>query len=58
MKSLIVWEKWVDPFGGDIDEAKWTDYDNDIHNSIDEERDEYEYDTKEQKNPHIIKNKE
>ena len=56
MKSLIVWEKWVDPFGGDIDEAKWTDYDNDIHNSIDEERDEYEYDTKEQKNPHIIKN--
>lgn len=33
MKSfqpLIKWEKWVDPFGGDIDEAKWTDYNSDI----------------------------
>lgn len=31
-KPLIIWEKWVDPFGGDIDEAKWTDYNNDINN--------------------------
>lgn len=33
MKSsqpLIKWEKWVDPFGRDIDEAKWTDYNSDI----------------------------
>lgn len=30
MKRIIKWEKWVDPFGGDMDEAKWTDYDNDI----------------------------
>jgi hypothetical protein len=22
----IVWEKWVDPFGADIDETKWNDY--------------------------------
>jgi hypothetical protein len=29
-KPLIVWEKWVDPFGQDMDEAKWTDYDNNI----------------------------
>lgn len=27
---LIKWEKWVDPFGRDLDEAKWVDYDNDI----------------------------
>lgn len=25
-----MWEKWVDPFGQDMDEAKWTDYNNDI----------------------------
>ena len=29
-QPLIKWEKWVDPFGRDIDEAKWTDYNNDI----------------------------
>lgn len=29
-KPLIVWEKWVDPFGQDMDEAKWTDYNSDI----------------------------
>lgn len=29
-KPLIVWEKWVDPFGNDIDEAKWRDYENNI----------------------------
>jgi len=23
----IIWEKWVDPFGLDIDETKWNDYD-------------------------------
>lgn len=38
-KPLIIWEKWVDPFGEDIDEAKWRDYDNnikDINDIIDE----------------------
>lgn len=30
MKPIIKWEKWVDPFGSDMDEAKWTDYDNNI----------------------------
>lgn len=29
-RPLIMWEKWVDPFGQDMDEAKWTDYNNDI----------------------------
>lgn len=28
--ALVVWEKWVDPFGEALDEAKWTDYDNEI----------------------------
>lgn len=40
MKHLIVWEKWVDPFGKDMDEAKWTDYDdniNDIEDVLDSE---------------------
>lgn len=27
---LIVWEKWVDPFGQALEEAKWTDYENEI----------------------------
>jgi hypothetical protein len=27
---LIVWEKWIDPFGQALEEAKWTDYDNEI----------------------------
>ena len=26
----IVWEKWVDPFGKDAEETKWTDYNNDL----------------------------
>lgn len=30
-EPIIIWEKWVDPFGKNIDEAKWTDYTNDIH---------------------------
>lgn len=34
MKSLVVWEKWVDPFGLDHDETKWTDYNSDIIDSI------------------------
>lgn len=35
MKSLIIWEKWVDPFGQDHEEAKWTDYNNDMTDTID-----------------------
>lgn len=34
-KPLIVWEKWVDPFGEDTDEAKWRDYNNDITDTDD-----------------------
>lgn len=29
-EPLIVWEKWVDPFGQALEEAKWTDYENEI----------------------------
>lgn len=28
--KLIIWEKWVDPFGKDTGEAKWTDYEDDL----------------------------
>ncbi|MFM7795450.1 MAG: hypothetical protein ACKO7N_01660 [Candidatus Nitrosotenuis sp.] len=41
-EPLIVWEKWVDPFGADNDEAKWRDYNNDIqdiHSDIEEDED-------------------
>lgn len=27
--SQIMWEKWVDPFGDDIEETKWNNYDDD-----------------------------
>ena len=29
-KPTIIWEKWIDPFGQDIDEAKSTDYNDNI----------------------------
>lgn len=25
----IIWEKWIDPFGDDIEETKWNNYDED-----------------------------
>lgn len=25
-QPLIVWEKWIDPFGSNMSDAKWTDY--------------------------------
>lgn len=54
MKPLIMWEKWIDPFGDDIDEAKWTDYDNDIHNLVDTPTEND--DDEEEGPPRIIKN--
>jgi len=45
---LIIWEKWVDPFGRDTDEAKWTDYNNDIADLdelIDDSKDEEQNET-------------
>jgi hypothetical protein len=33
---IIVWEKWIDPFGQELDDAKWTDYENKIDNSLNE----------------------
>lgn len=29
-KPLIVWEKWIDPFGLNMSDAKWTDYESRI----------------------------
>lgn len=54
-KPLIVWEKWIDPFGNDSDESAWTDYNNENNNDI---LDELE-DTDEEEdypNKKIIKN--
>jgi hypothetical protein len=30
----IIWEKWVDPFGLDNDEAKWSNYDDDTPEDV------------------------
>lgn len=38
--TLIVWEKWADPFGEDTDETKWRDYNNDM-SDLSELKDEY-----------------
>jgi hypothetical protein len=27
-KPLIVWQKWIDPFGKDSNQSRWTDYEN------------------------------
>lgn len=45
-QNIIKWEKWVDPFGKDIEEAKWTDYNSDIKdlNNIINDSEEDEYD--------------
>lgn len=40
LPPLIVWEKWVDPFGADNDEAKWRDYNNDIQSLSSDEDEE------------------
>lgn len=54
---LIIWEKWVDPFGKNIEEAKWTDYSNDIQdipvmsdNHAQHDDEPYEEDDNEQSN--------
>ena len=34
-QTTIIWEKWVDPFGADIDESKWNNYnENDGYDEI------------------------
>jgi hypothetical protein len=38
-QPLIIWEKWVDPFGENMDDAKWTDYNNDIQQTENFEED-------------------
>ena len=29
---IIIWEKWIDPFGENIEDAHWTDYESNIDN--------------------------
>jgi hypothetical protein len=40
-QPLIIWEKWVDPFGENMEDAKWTDYNNDIDDSTEMFNEEY-----------------
>lgn len=56
---LIKWEKWIDPFGRDVDEAKWTDYNNDIvdiNNIINSHQDEDDEENDDIKSQHIPAN--
>lgn len=46
---LIVWEKWIDPFGSNLSDAHWTDYESKINKQeiddsqfLDEEEEEDE----------------
>lgn len=32
----IKWEKWVDPFGADISDTKWSDYDEPVPSDVDD----------------------
>lgn len=34
----IIWEKWVDPFGDDLDEAQWNEYDDDDDYEVSEQQ--------------------
>lgn len=43
-EPLIVWEKWSDPFGKEMDDAKWTDYENQIEEFDDSEISDEEMD--------------
>ena len=43
-KPIIIWQKWVDPFGEDTEESKWTDYDNetpDFHSTLMDKEDNH-----------------
>ena len=35
-EPIIIWEKWVDPFGQNIDSVEWPGYDNDLSDDSDE----------------------
>ena len=40
---LIVWEKWVDPFGQELDDAKWTDYESSLSVKPEDDDEEISY---------------
>jgi hypothetical protein len=37
IKPNIVWEKWIDPFGQNLDDTKWSQYDSDAESYEDDE---------------------
>ena len=37
LEPIIIWEKWVDPYGSDLDSVEWPGYDQD--NIIDDDSD-------------------
>lgn len=37
IKPNIVWEKWIDPFGQNLDDTKWSQYDSDAESYDDDE---------------------
>jgi len=39
-EPLIIWQKWVDPFGEDLDETRWTDYESTSADLVDIDNDE------------------
>lgn len=39
-KNIIIWEKWVDPFGNNIDDVEWPGFDNANDSSIESYLDE------------------
>lgn len=43
MNYQIIWEKWTDPFGDNIDETKWNNYDDD---NIDDSTEMFEHNFK------------
>lgn len=53
-KPLIIWEKWIDPFGTDTDETLWTDYNNE--NNLIENPDEEDDEVNQYLQKNIIKN--
>jgi hypothetical protein len=40
-EPLIIWEKWVDPFGQELDDAKWTDYESSLSLHTEDAVEEY-----------------
>jgi hypothetical protein len=40
-EPLIIWQKWMDPFGEDTEEARWMDYESDSEDLLTIEKNEH-----------------